>query len=311
MDFKYSSNFRGLQHKITHTQIIRQGIPYCADFLNGVLDTVTRGSPEAIAQGIQVDVPTPLYVQWQRLQTTIEACQTVLALKCAKEASRSSSATTNWAISGATRELMTMRLKQARLREKRFERIIGRELGSSTGFLNALSALIEVDRRIHRGRTLNTETQQNNVRKTVVPHLSNSSQGPRSATLQVRSDSSYEITTAMNGASHELSDKTCSPEQSFVGAIGGSYENQRDLDDDDVAECICCFEQAAVVVFTKCGHLTYCKTCRRKAVKLRLGSEWTNIRSYSRALRSTLRCPICRQDGSTTELAKFTGAVYK
>merc|ERR1712157_619304 len=105
-------------------------------------------------------------------------------------------------------------------------------------------------------------------------------------------------------------EKTHSAETGLVGAAQSYDEHSFDAADDDVPECICCFEQPAVVVFTKCGHLTYCKTCRRKALKRSLGSAWANIRSYSKALRSTLTCPMCRQEGSITELAKFSGNVY-
>jgi len=76
-------------------------------------------------------------------------------------------------------------------------------------------------------------------------------------------------------------------------------------------ECIICFDEMACVVFTACGHLAYCKSCRRKALKRSLGKNWSDISSYNKALRSRMICPLCRQESRTEELGKFKGTVFQ
>merc|ERR1712217_188077 len=92
--------------------------------------------------------------------------------------------------------------------------------------------------------------------------------------------------------------------------LPGVLDGQASTNAVDFTECVCCFEQAATIVFSKCGHLAYCKTCRTKALKRELGSQWTTISSFARRLRKPLRCPLCRTESQAVEMSKFSGVVF-
>merc|ERR1711974_300340 len=73
---------------------------------------------------------------------------------------------------------------------------------------------------------------------------------------------------------------------------------EEEKEEEEVTECICCFEERATLVFQGCGHLAYCKACRRKVIKQRLGPDFQKARHYSRQMRTPLLCPLCRVPSS-------------
>lgn len=81
--------------------------------------------------------------------------------------------------------------------------------------------------------------------------------------------------------------------------------------------CIACKERPAEVVGAACGHLVFCKACRRtvihKALKDRNDGREVKKRKDlgTRELeRTVVPCPLCRADGVLSQLVKFRGQVF-
>ena len=171
-----------------------------------------------------------------------------------------------------------------------FTELIEEVLGAEHG-LSVHAALIEVDRRMARnpnGEVSSLTETQDERRGTDDP----SSVSPECLTpSDTCSDVERVSLQALPG---------CDTQSSGASGQDGEHLN----------ECVCCFERPADVVFTKCGHLAYCKSCRNKALKRAMGPEWNAITSFARRLRRPLRCPLCRTESQAVDRVRFTGAVF-
>jgi len=112
-----------------------------------------------------------------------------------------------------------------------------------------------------------------------------------------------------NSASHAQPVSLVSSDNKGAAPCSEKREDNEEEEDDSV--CVLCFEHSAEIVFSKCGHLTYCNPCRKKAINHAKGLRRTLSRGYSRFLRQVLVCPICRQDSHTVALSKYDGVVYR
>lgn len=81
--------------------------------------------------------------------------------------------------------------------------------------------------------------------------------------------------------------------------------------------CLACQAKDADIVSSACGHLTFCKACRRRAVHQALEAKECakSVKKRkdlsSRELeRTVVPCPICRAEGVLVPLAKFAGKVF-
>jgi len=275
-----------LDAQIWYTDMLRLGTPKCIDFLNEVLRNALTGDLEDTAKkGI------PLYHQWQDLERIQKAVEVVLELKEERNTAEPE-AHKQYMVKGAQRGLMTRQLKQLKARKDSFKALAGRVLAADQEqFSSMVSALAEVDRRLIRCQTTRSESLFRAATTAATPALE--SHVPK-ASSNVESPAELQVEQVDIG---EQSRKA-TPDS-------GPKEKQYD------AECIICFDNMACIVFTACGHLAYCKSCRTKALKKALGKSWADIRNYSKILRRRMVCPLCRQESSTAELAKFEGTVYQ
>merc|ERR1712032_1144139 len=119
-----------------------------------------------------------------------------------------------------------------------------------------------------------------------------------SADLAVRASSSASV-------SHHGS-----PDTGVSANHGASARMNSDTTDETDEDCVVCFERPATIVFKRCGHQAYCKTCRRKALK-KAFPDWTDMDSYLKLLRRAIRCPLCREESPTTEIHKHKGTLFR
>lgn len=75
-------------------------------------------------------------------------------------------------------------------------------------------------------------------------------------------------------------------------------------------DCVFCLEEPADCVFSGCGHLTYCQSCRLRVLEKAMGSEWRRTRNHNKRLRFHLACPLCRKVSQTFLESEFVGIVY-
>ena len=69
--------------------------------------------------------------------------------------------------------------------------------------------------------------------------------------------------------------------------------------------CVCCLDQDAVLVGKQCGHVAWCRSCRRKAVWQHLGKNVSRRDLSSKQLeRTKIACPICRKMTTLVEPAQ-------
>eukprot|EP00931_Biecheleriopsis_adriatica_P123531 TRINITY_DN98583_c0_g1_i1.p1 TRINITY_DN98583_c0_g1~~TRINITY_DN98583_c0_g1_i1.p1 ORF type:complete len:497 (+),score=88.77 TRINITY_DN98583_c0_g1_i1:194-1492(+) len=259
-----------LDAQIWYTDMLKCGTHKCVEFLNEVLRNALTDRVEDIAKkGI------PLYHQWQDLEKVQKAVEPVLELQEGQK----------YAVHGAQRRLMTAQLRQLKARMDSFSTLAGRVLAADQEqFSDMVSALAEVDRRQSRRQTTESTTATTAATPTLASH-----DPEASGKVELPADLQDEQINVDKQSSNAAPDP-------------GPKEQEYDL------ECIICFDNMASIVFTACGHLAYCKACRRKALKKSLGADFKH---YSNALRSRMVCPLCRRESSTAELAKFQGTVYQ
>merc|ERR1712232_1431673 len=72
--------------------------------------------------------------------------------------------------------------------------------------------------------------------------------------------------------------------------------------------CVACLAKEALFVMDECGHLVYCRACRRHAVARALADrgEGGNRRELcsKKLQRTAVLCPICRSSSTFIELDK-------
>lgn len=253
-------------------EMLRQGTPRCIDFLHEALEKTLR-SPDPTHE-------LPLFKQWQQFKVTREALERVLPLRediGGAEGER-------WIVTGAQRQQITGRLKQMPLREKMFFDLAKTVEGSHE---DTLSALLEFDRRASRRRRADS--------------------APTSAAAEVSADVPADVEAEIKLETDTHANPRTEPMLDLqVGLQAHQAIEATAQPQERILECVCCFDRPAEVVFVGCGHLSYCKACRKRALKQAGG-----IRSYSRLLRRRVACPLCRQESRTVELCEFTGFVFK
>lgn len=249
--------FLPLEDMKATAEMLTQGTPRCIDFLHEALEKVMR-SPD-------LEHDLPLFKQWQQLKVTQQAVERVLALR----ESCGDAEGERWIVTGARRQQVAGRLKQAPRCESMFHDLAKTVDGGSA---DTLAALVELDRRASRRRRA----------ADVVPTPTE---------VEAPAAPFADVEPPLSSGCFAPDAKPSRQEQSL--------------------ECICCFDRPAEIVFAGCGHLAYCKGCRRKALKQgHLAPAPGGIRSYARLLRRRLACPLCRQESRTVELCDFNGFVF-
>lgn len=67
-------------------------------------------------------------------------------------------------------------------------------------------------------------------------------------------------------------------------------DSEEDTRNPEEMQCVCCFDAIAEFVFIGCGHLCYCRSCRKQAIRL--------------------VCPLCRGESKIVERSKFKGRLF-
>eukprot|EP00747_Dinoflagellata_sp_TGD_P015301 gnl/TRDRNA2_/TRDRNA2_124194_c1_seq1.p2 gnl/TRDRNA2_/TRDRNA2_124194_c1~~gnl/TRDRNA2_/TRDRNA2_124194_c1_seq1.p2 ORF type:complete len:107 (+),score=4.96 gnl/TRDRNA2_/TRDRNA2_124194_c1_seq1:471-791(+) len=75
-------------------------------------------------------------------------------------------------------------------------------------------------------------------------------------------------------------------------------------------DCVFCLEEPADIVFSGCGHLAYCHSCRLKVLEKAMGVDWHKPTYQLKRLRLRVSCPLCRKVSQTIEQSRFSGFVY-
>lgn len=295
---EWDSKYLPLELQIARAEMLRCGSAACKQFIIDMLAKASTAKPLPVARCADGEAAT-LCQQWERLETTVSAGEIVLKLEV-------------W--DSLERKTAIKYLKQAMNAEKCFSQLILQVLGHEHG-LDMHRALIEVDRRIVReeGTRPRLEPSPGHPQE----HRSNDVQQG----AEVAQPPSHPDDSGLNDSGSDARQDTF-PDYP-QGRLGQSSDKGEHLlssscdvtptSESEVAsasECICCFEQEAIIVFSKCRHLAYCKSCRNKALKRDFGPEWNSIRSFARRLRKPLRCPFCRLESKTVELSAFTGDVF-
>ena len=69
--------------------------------------------------------------------------------------------------------------------------------------------------------------------------------------------------------------------------------------------CVVCIDNEATLMGHQCGHLAWCRTCRRKAVHAKLTNTGTKKRMSNKQLdRTRISCPICRAETCVVQFSK-------
>lgn len=332
------------------SEMMLKGTEYCVEFLSQRLAKALKETwlVELILANPSQPWPQekciPLYKQWQLLEVVQDAVTTLTGLQ--RTCENRGSARTEWVVNGATRIEMQKGLKLLEKRKHCFVRLTNMVLGEGHG-QHPVNALLQADREL-KGGSLSRSWSSGSLTRRVPaserassPSALNAISGEPTAVQQVvrndvvSSDQHMNNQPAMlctrnsesaasSNALREPSEQAvrslastpsaaeaaaCDDVASVQGIAAGTGSSQSGHDEEG-AECICCFERPAIIVFTTCGHLVYCKQCRRKALKCAVGSEASRIRSYSRLLRRRMPCPLCRQESSTCGRDQYDSHVY-
>merc|ERR1712194_114168 len=269
--------------------------------MGDMLAMVSTAKPLPVAQGGDGEAVT-LCQQWERIETIASAGEIALTLDV-------------W--DSPERKTAIKYLKQAMDAEKCFSQLVIEVFGNEHG-LDMHRALIEVDRRMVREEGNRPRLEPSPGQPTVVPHEGRSSEVQQAA--EVAQPPSHPDSGLSNSGNDAQQDTCTEYSQRCLGQSSNKDEHLLNSSCDvtptsesevaSASECICCFEEQATIVFSKCGHLAYCKSCRRKALKRDFGPEWESIKSFARRLRKPLKCPFCRQESKTVELSAFKGVVF-
>ena len=77
------------------------------------------------------------------------------------------------------------------------------------------------------------------------------------------------------------------------------------------AVCVICLDGTATLVGKFCGHMVWCRKCRRQAVHDQLGRQGSKRELSSRVLtRTKLPCPMCRMETCVVAVDKAEGQVF-
>lgn len=249
------------------------GTEYCLKYLQRELQRVVdEGGPTLDANGSCKRVP--LYRRWQKLFAVSSAAKTVLALRAGGNDSQVC------LVQSAHRVAMEANVVLAQGLTDAFLQIADAQRTSS---LSVVDRLVLADRQ--HAKTLAGTTER--------------PAGPPRRTLPAK----WSLPPALRH--HKaIVDSEPKPTGSSVAVI------EPIADDEELESCVACFERAAVIVFVGCGHQAYCKSCRGKALK-KAYPDWTDSQSYARLLRRWLRCPLCREESPTTEIAQHKGTVFR
>mmetsp|Transcript_51346 Transcript_51346/g.166471 ORF Transcript_51346/g.166471 Transcript_51346/m.166471 type:complete len:404 (+) Transcript_51346:98-1309(+) len=85
--------------------------------------------------------------------------------------------------------------------------------------------------------------------------------------------------------------------------------------DEDGGLCVCCSENEAMFVLDQCGHLVFCRACRRKLIyRMRclagLFKPDRHELTTRELSRTRMPCPLCRREGIAVEKQGFDGTVF-
>mmetsp|Transcript_32656 Transcript_32656/g.73294 ORF Transcript_32656/g.73294 Transcript_32656/m.73294 type:complete len:227 (-) Transcript_32656:277-957(-) len=103
----------------------------------------------------------------------------------------------------------------------------------------------------------------------------------------------------------------------------GSLEQERQAEttakfQEEDGLCLACQSREADNVSSACGHLTFCKACRRRAVHQALEAREPSGKAVKKRKdlstkeleRTVVPCPVCRAEGVLVPLAKYSGKVF-
>jgi len=242
----------------------------------------------------------PFYESYWRLMIAISA-QSALSAQTLENGQ-------GFLVKGKQRQQLLEYGEKLRARSERLRACVQSSLGvaapvDDNGDVDMVRALLELDRirrrRIRFPRGFNVDQDLPMSYKESVAYAQRKVE--QSSWLNKSSSSAHSTKTEdesqpRNSASSKMA-------LTDMPAGDGFEEEEEEEEQEEEVECVCCFEEPAEFVFKNCGHLTYCKTCRNKALKRAANGKFR--------VSDALCCPLCRTESSVVPQSVYSGRVYK
>lgn len=118
------------------------------------------------------------------------------------------------------------------------------------------------------------------------------------------------MSSAASGAEEDVGPGADLPPPVLEADAGAELDS-----DEDGGLCVCCSENEAMFVLDQCGHLVFCRACRRKLIYrtrclaglFKPDRHELTTRELS---RTRMPCPLCRREGIAVEKQGFDGTVF-